>query len=130
MIKIKSKKKILALLIKKEYKTKGIKFFTPENYSQQLGYMNRPKGYEVKPHLHKPVKREVFNTREVLFIKKGKIKATFYNNRKKFVCSKILKSGDILLLVDGGHGFKMLENSEIFEVKQGPYRKTLDKIIF
>lgn len=130
MIKIKNKKKILALLIKKKFKTKGIKFFTPENYSQQLGYMNRPKGYEVKPHLHKSIRREVFNTREVLFIKKGKIKADFFDNKKKFVCSKILKTGDILLLVDGGHGFKMLERSEIFEVKQGPYKKDLDKIIF
>ena len=130
MIKIKNKKKILALLIKKQFKTKGIKFFTPENYSQQLGYMNRPKGYEVKPHLHKSIRREVFNTREVLFIKKGKIKADFFDNKKKFVCSKILKTGDILLLVDGGHGFKMLERSEIFEVKQGPYKKDLAKIIF
>lgn len=130
MIKIKNKKKILALLIKKKFKTKGIKFFTPENYSQQLGYMNRPKGYEVKPHLHKSIRREVFNTREVLFIKKGKIKADFFDNKKKFVCSKILKTGDILLLVDGGHGFKMLERSEVFEVKQGPYKKDLDKIIF
>ncbi len=130
MIKIKDKKKVLALLIKKKFKTKGIKFFTPENYSQQLGYMNRPKGYEVKPHLHKSIRREVFNTREVLFIKKGKIKADFFDNKKKFVCSKILKTGDILLLVDGGHGFKMLERSEIFEVKQGPYKKNLDKIIF
>lgn len=130
MIKIKNKKKVLALLIKKKFKTKGIKFFTPENYSQQLGYMNRPKGYEVKPHLHKSIRREVFNTREVLFIKKGKIKADFFDNKKKFVCSKILKTGDILLLIDGGHGFKMLERSEIFEVKQGPYKKNLDKIIF
>ena len=92
MIKIKDKKKVLALLIKKKFKTKGIKFFTPENYSQQLGYMNRPKGYEVKPHLHKSIRREVFNTREVLFIKKGKIKADFFDNKKKFVCSKILKT--------------------------------------
>lgn len=130
MIKVKHKKKILALIIRKNFKTKGIKFFTPKNYSQQLGYMNRPKGYTIQPHLHKPIKREVFNTREVLFIKKGKVKVNFYQNNKKFVCSKILTTGDILLLVNGGHGFKMLKNSEIFEVKQGPYKSVKDKIIF
>jgi hypothetical protein len=130
MITIKNKSTVLALLIKKNFKAKGIKFFTPLNYSQQLGYMNRPKGYVVQAHLHKPVKRQIMNTREVLIVKKGKIRTYFYDNKKKYVCSKIIKTGDILLLVNGGHGFEMLEKSEVFEVKQGPYKKNKDKILF
>ena len=130
MITIKNKSTVLALLIKKNLKAKGIKFFTPLNYSQQLGYMNRPKGYVVQAHLHKPVKRQIMNTREVLIVKKGKIRTYFYDNKKKYVCSKIIKTGDILLLVNGGHGFEMLEKSEVFEVKQGPYKKNKDKILF
>ena len=130
MIYVKNKKQILAIIIRKNYKKKGITFFTPKKYSQQLGYMNRPKNYVIKPHVHKEVKREVKNTREVLFIKSGKIKVDFYSNTKKFICSRIVSKGDVLLLVDGGHGFKMLQNSEIFEVKQGPYNGLEDKVVF
>lgn len=129
MIYIKDKKNVLAIIVKKNYKKKGITFFTPGSYSQQLGYMNRPKNYIIKAHIHKNIKREVKNTREVLFVKKGRVKVDFFNNKKKYICSKIISTGDILLLADGGHGFKMLKNSEIFEVKQGPYSGTKDKIL-
>ena len=128
--KIKNKQKLLSIIIRANYKSENIEFFTPSDFSQQLGYMNRPKGYVVQAHLHKPVKRQIMNTREVLIVKKGKIRTYFYDNKKKYVCSKIIKTGDILLLVNGGHGFEMLEKSEVFEVKQGPYKKNKDKILF
>ena len=129
---IKFKNKVYALIIKKNYKLKSnsIKFFTKSNYSQQLGYMNRPKGYQIAPHMHKKNARKVFRTQEVLFIKNGLVKINFYNSLGKFFSSQILSSGDIIMLTYGGHGFEMLKNSEILEVKQGPFNKSKDKIIF
>ena len=128
--KIIHKNKILAIILRTKYKSVGIKFFTPNNFSQQLGYMNRPKGYDILPHLHNRVKRNVEYTNETLLIKSGKVKVDFYDENKNFFKSSILKKGDVVLLVCGGHGFKMLEKSEIIEIKQGPYVNDKDKTKF
>jgi hypothetical protein len=120
----------LGIIIKRDFSQEGIKFFTNDNDSQQLGYMNRPEGYEIKPHRHNLVQREVHLTQEVLFIKSGKIRVDFYSNDQEYLESRILKKGDVILLSDGGHGFKMLESSEIIEVKQGPYCGEQDKVRF
>lgn len=120
----------LAIIIRNDFKKDGIEFFTNDNDSQQLGYMNRPKDYEIAPHRHNLVQREVHLTQEVLFVKSGKIRVDFYTETQMYVESRILYRGDVILLADGGHGFKMLEPSEIIEVKQGPYVGDEDKIRF
>ena len=121
---------ILAIIIKSDYSNEGITFFTPDDFSQQLAYMNHPKGKIIHPHVHNIVKREVLYTKEVLFIKKGKIRTDFYTDDKEYICSRILESGDIILLAMGGHGFEMLEDTEMFEIKQGPYTGESDKTRF
>lgn len=117
----------LALIVRSGFEKNGIEFFTPSSFSQQLGYMKRPKGYVVTPHVHKPVSREIFYTKEVLFIKKGKLRFDFYDKEQKYLESKILKKGDIILLAFGGHGIEVLEEAEMIEVKQGPYAGEMDK---
>lgn len=127
---IKYEESIFALILRNDYQSEGIKFFTPDDFSQQLGYMHRPKGYEIQPHVHNPVLREVSFTKEVLIIKKGKVRVDFYNDEQAYLESRILNQGDIVLLAFGGHGFKMLEDSVIVEVKQGPYAGDADKTRF
>ena len=127
---ISSKGKLLALLLHHNFRTGGIKFFTPDDFSQQLAYMNRPAGYVIQPHVHNPVKREVSFTKEVLFIRSGRVRVDFYDDEKNYLESRILNTGDVLLLAFGGHGFEMLEDSEIIEVKQGPYAGEADKTRF
>ncbi len=120
----------LGIIIRNNYSKEGIDFFTNDNDSQQLGYMNRPLGYEIKPHRHNIVPREVHLTQEVLFIKSGKVRVDFYSNSQDYIESKVLNAGDVILLADGGHGFFMIEHSEIIEVKQGPYCGESDKVRF
>ena len=120
----------LAVIIRAGYTNTGIEFFTTENDSQQLGYMNRPQGYEILPHRHNIVQREVRLTQEVLYIKSGKVRVDFYDNEQNYLESRIVSKGDVILLADGGHGFMMLEQSEIIEVKQGPYCGERDKVRF
>jgi len=121
---------LLAIIIRKDYKAEGIRFFTDNTSSQQLGYMNRPEGYVIKPHRHNLVGREVHLTQEVLFIKSGKVRVDFYDNEQNYLESRVLYQGDVILLADGGHGFEMLEPSEMIEVKQGPYVEERDKVRF
>jgi len=125
--KIEHEGKSLSIIIRRNYSSSGIKFFTPNDFSQQLGYMNHPKGYCIQPHIHNQVKREVSYTQEVLLVKSGKVKVNFFNQEKIFLESKIIVTGDVILLAHGGHGFEMLEASEMIEVKQGPYSGELDK---
>ena len=118
---------MLALILRNSYHNEGIKFLTPSTFSQQLGYMKRPMGYIIEPHVHKPVSREVHYTKEVLFIKSGKVRVDFYDENQNYLESRILNKGDVILLAYGGHGFEMIEKSEIIEVKQGPYIGENDK---
>jgi len=128
--KIINKNQILAIILRANYESEGIEFFTPNNFSQQLGYMNRPKGYQIQPHLHNNITRTVEYTNEVLFIKSGKVKVNFYDENKVFLISETLEKGDFILLEKGGHGFEMLETSEMIEIKQGPYAGDSDKTRF
>ncbi|CAN5422690.1 hypothetical protein BH09BAC5_BH09BAC5_23370 [soil metagenome] len=121
---------LLAIIIYHQFQENGIHFFTPDDFSQQLAYMNRPKGYVIDPHVHNEVKREVRLTQEVLFIRKGKIRVDFYDNDKNYLENRVLTDGDVILLTAGGHGFEMIEETEMIEVKQGPYVGDSDKTRF
>lgn len=122
--------RLLALILRADYRADGIEFFTPSDFSQQLGYMNRPRGYVIPPHVHNAVERSVHYTKEVLFIKSGKVRVDFYDDDQNYLESRVLAAGDVILLAYGGHGFEMLETSEMIEVKQGPYTGEADKTRF
>lgn len=127
---IKHKDKLLSIIIRTHFEEDGIHFFTPADFSQQLAYMKRSTCYSIPPHVHNPVSRNVALTQEVLFIKNGKVRVDFYDNDYNYLESRILYPGDVILLATGGHGFVMLEESEIIEVKQGPYAGDDDKTRF
>ena len=121
---------LIAIIIYNEFNKDGIEFFTPENFSQQLGYMKHKKGDTIQEHLHILHTREIKYTQETLFIKRGRVKVNFYTNDKTYFCSRELKTGDVILLASGGHGFEFLEETEMIEVKQGPYAGDKDKVRF
>lgn len=127
---IKKRKDILAIIIYNNYHTDGTKFFSPDSFSQQLAYISHKKGHIIEAHIHNVIKREINFTQETLVIKKGKIKVNFYDSAKKYIGSRILNSGDVILLARGGHEFKVLEDVEMIEIKQGPYLAEKDKIRF
>ena len=121
---------LLAIIVSDKFDRQGIYFFTTNELSQQLAYMHHPTGKIIEPHVHNPVHRDVFYTQEVLFIKKGKLRVDFYNNEQQYLESRVLQSGDVILLVTGGHGFEVIEEIEMIEVKQGPYVGEQDKTRF
>jgi len=121
---------IIAIIIRGEYRKDGVEFFTPHTFSQQLGYMCRPKGYFIEPHTHRIVERKVSHTQEVLHVKSGKIKISLFDNNQVFIKEVIFFKGDTVLLATGGHSVEMLEDSELIEIKQGPYLNDDDKVRF
>jgi hypothetical protein len=121
---------LLALIIPARFREPGAHFVTPPEFSQQLAYMHHPAGKQIAPHVHNELAREVRLTQEVLLIKSGRLRVDLYSNERDYLESWELAPGDVILLSGGGHGFTVLEDVEMFEVKQGPYGANLDKICF
>jgi mannose-6-phosphate isomerase-like protein (cupin superfamily) len=127
---IKHKDDLLAIIVRGDFSGNGVHFFTPNDFSQQLAYMCHPCGKLIEPHMHNVVPRNITYTQEVLIIKRGKLRVDFYDRSKVYLESRILNAGDIILLAAGGHGFEVLEELEMIEVKQGPYAGDQDKTRF
>jgi mannose-6-phosphate isomerase-like protein (cupin superfamily) len=121
---------LLALIIPRQFREQGIHFFTPPELSQQLAFMRHPAGKAIDAHVHNPVARNVVATQEVLFIRSGKMRVDFYTAGREYIGSRVLEGGDAILLASGGHGFEVLEEVEMIEVKQGPYAGDGDKTRF
>jgi len=121
---------LLALIVRHRFNEPGVHFLTPDDLSQQLAYMRHPAGKVIEAHVHNPVPREVNYSQEVLLIRKGRLRVDFYDQDLCYLESRVLEAGDTILLVTGGHGFEVLEEVEMIEVKQGPYVGEGDKTRF
>ena len=96
---------IYGIIISKDYTKEGIDFFTPDSFSQQMGYMNRPQGYIIAPHVHNLVTRKVELTQEVLIVKRGKIRVDFYDDMQAYLESRIITAGGNYLFAPRRRGF-------------------------
>ncbi len=125
------KKKLYALIVRRNYKKKkGVSFFTDKNATQQFGYMNHRKNHIILPHRHNKRHSKIELTTEVIIILDGILRVDFYNNKEKYLFSKKLYKDDLIMLSNGGHGFKVLKDVKMIEVKQGPYSLSMDKVKF
>lgn len=127
---ISSEERLFAIIVPHDFTATGVNFITPHNLSQQVAIIQHEAGKLIEPHIHNPVVREVVYTQEVLLLKKGVLKVNFYHDNRQLFASRILVAGDLILLVSGGHGFEVLEDIEMIEVKQGPFSGDNDKTRF
>ena len=128
---IKYKKKLYALIVRKKFRKKsGVNFFTSQDATQQFGYMKHKKNHLIMPHKHNKRLTKILITTEVIILFKGILRVDFYGKKNEYLFSKKVYAGDIIMLVNGGHGFKVLKDVEMLEVKQGPYSLAADKVKF
>lgn len=111
----------LAYIIRRELNPNQTTFLTPPEFKQQVGFVVYPSGGEIQRHVHRALERHLVGTSEVLILRQGRCEIDLYNNERQLVATHELRQGDIMLMVDGGHGFRMLEDTVFLEVKQGPY---------
>jgi hypothetical protein len=121
---------LLAQVITVKHSINGVNFYTDPSRDVQVASMLHLKGHNVKNHKHNVTKREIYSTSEVLVINRGIIRCFIYDNNLTLVDTVDLSGGQILILYAGGHGFEVLEDIEIIEVKQGPYMNNQDKTHF
>lgn len=113
--------KPLAHIIRAELMPERTTFMTPNDFKQQVGFVVYPAGGEIKRHLHRPLERHIVGTSEILVVRKGRAEIDIYDDDRTLVATRELRTGDVILMVGGGHGFRLLEDTVFLEVKQGPY---------
>jgi mannose-6-phosphate isomerase-like protein (cupin superfamily) len=111
----------LAVIIRAALVPDKTTFLTPNDFKQQVGFVAYPKGGEIARHVHRPLERHLVGTSEVLVVRKGRAEIDVYDDDKSLVATRELRTGDVMLMVGGGHGFRMLEDTVFLEIKQGPY---------
>lgn len=111
----------LVYIIRASFLPDKTTFLTPHDYKQQVGYIVYPAGGNIERHMHQPLERHLIGTSEVLVVRKGRCEIDIYNDEKELVATRELREGDIVLMVNGGHGFRMLQDTVFLEIKQGPY---------
>ena len=127
---IKIKDQSIAIIVRTSHSSDGVDFLTENTASMQLAYMKRPKNDHIIAHRHRRIVRKIEMTAETLLVRKGRMKIDFFTPEAELICSKILVTGDVVLLLDGGHGMEMLEETELIEIKQGPYFGKNEKMHF
>jgi mannose-6-phosphate isomerase-like protein (cupin superfamily) len=102
-------------------------FITPAEFKQQVGFVVYRRGGEISRHVHRPLHRHLVGTSEVLVVREGTFLLDIYNDERALVATRQLSPGDVMLMVGGGHGFRMLEDTVLLEIKQGPYTGVEEK---
>jgi hypothetical protein len=120
----------LCWIVRAEYSPEATTFVTPPTTQQQVGFVVYPAGGEVRRHEHVPIERRLVGTTEFLLVRSGRCLIDVYDESRALVATRELAAGDLLLLVGGGHGFRMLEPTTLVEVKQGPYTGLAEKRTF
>lgn len=111
----------LATIIRSGWAPSETTFLTPSHLNQQVGFVVYPSGGSIDPHTHRPIERRITGTAEVLVVRKGRCEVDLFDDDRSLVATRELRQGDILILIGGGHGFRMIEDTVLLEVKQGPY---------
>lgn len=120
----------LAYIIRSSFRPDKTTFLTPPEFKQQVGFVVYKSGGEIPRHMHKPLPRHLVGTSEVIVLQSGRCLLDVYNDRLELVATRELGIGDVMLMVAGGHGFRMLEDTVLLEIKQGPYTGVEEKELF
>lgn len=117
----------LAYIVDPHWQPTETTFLTPDDLSLQMGMIVYGAGQEISAHVHLPITRQVEGTSECIVVRKGRCRVTIFDSQRNFVAERDLEEGAIILLLGGGHGFHLYEDTVLFEVKQGPYAGNKDK---
>lgn len=120
---------LVATIVRSGYKSpNGVAFLTGREQPLQVAKMSRRQGEDVEPHVHHERKRVVTQTQEVLIVERGLVLVGFYTGDGRRFDNRTLGPGDVCVLHCNGHSLHFLEDTDLLEVKQGPYAgRELDK---
>jgi len=121
---------VLCYVIRGDTRPAQTTFITPPDAKQQVGFIVYPKGGVIARHIHRPLERHIIGMAEVLVVRSGHCQIEVYDEKKSVVAVRDLYQNDVVLMVGGGHGFQIKEDTVLLEIKQGPYLGPEDKELF
>jgi hypothetical protein len=124
---IRDGEQILVYIVRASLRADRTTFVTHPDANLQLGFVVYPHGGEIAPHVHVPLQRTITGTAELLMVKRGRCLIDIYNDRHDLVTTRELATGDVMLMLGGGHGFRIIEDTVLLEAKQGPYTGLAEK---
>ena len=124
-----SNQQLIAILLRSGEGEDGSSFVTSSESALQLSVKRHPSGHVIKAHTHTVRDRTLSQTQEVLVLRSGSLRVDFYDEKSSYLESRVLTGGDVVLLASGGHGFEVLEDVDMIEVKLGPYQGDSEKVL-
>lgn len=121
---------VLCYVIPKSIHPQKTTFITPPEGKQQVGFIVYPKDGVIARHIHRPLERHIIGMAEVLVVRSGHCQIEVFDESLRLVTTRDLYEGDVVLMVGGGHGFQIKEDTVLLEIKQGPYLGEDDKQLF
>jgi hypothetical protein len=121
---------VLAYLVRGGAPPSETTFLTPHDCTLQVGHVVYPAGGVIPRHVHLPIERHLVGSTEVLLLQQGRCEVDVYTDDRRMVVTREMHVGDILIAVSGGHGFRVLEDTVLLEIKQGPYPGGAEKARF
>ena len=122
--------KTLCYVIRAKIHPEKTTFITPPDNKQQVGFIVYPKGSVIARHSHRQLERHIIGMAEVLVVRSGHCQIEVYDDDRAMVALRDLYTNDVVLMVGGGHGFRVIEDTVLLEIKQGPYLGVDDKELF
>jgi GDP-L-fucose synthase len=115
----------LAIVVRGTDWAPGLSFISADEDYQQVGFWYYEQGKELARHAHIDNPRQVLRTQEVIFMKQGRMRADVYTEKNVLIRSIELRTGDMMVMLRGGHGYHILEDStQVLEIKNGPFTGT------
>jgi mannose-6-phosphate isomerase-like protein (cupin superfamily) len=121
---------ILCYIIRRTFLPSHTTFITPPESKQQVGFVVYPKDGKIARHSHRSLERHLVGLSEVLLVREGHCQIEIYDNQHHLVATRDLIENDVVIMEAGGHGFRIIEDTVLLEIKQGPYLGVNDKELF
>jgi hypothetical protein len=118
---------VLAYIVRGGPPPDKTQYLTPSDSPLQVGYVVYPGGSQIPRHIHLPIERHLVGSAEVILVQRGRCEVDVYADSRQVVATRNLSAGDMIITVTGGHGFRVLEDTVLLEVKQGPYPGEVEK---
>lgn len=100
----------------------GLTFLTPDSAFAQAGCWHYDRGTRLASHIHKHCERTASRTQEVVYVRRGRVRASIYDEDKQPLTEVDLLEGDTAVFLAGGHGYEIMEDgTQVLEVKNGPF---------
>ena len=119
----------LALIVRSEYTPVTTQFVTPNSFKQQVGFIVYAKDEAVKTHRHLPLERHLVGTSEAIIVRHGHALFRLHDLNRTLIATRELRTGDVILMINGWHGIEFIEDTVLLEIKQGPFLETKEKEI-